>query len=59
MTSLAVTASSTNEPAHLKATIRAGDPTVLTRTELDAVAGGGGGAGINPSRNGLRLPERA
>jgi hypothetical protein len=54
MSTRSVMASTTNGPARMAA-VSAGDPSLLTRTELDAAAGGGGPAGVNPSRNGIRL----
>jgi hypothetical protein len=60
MTTRAVTASSTNEPARTPAMTRTNDPTLLTQAELELAVGGGGPVGANPSRNGLRLmTERA
>jgi hypothetical protein len=53
MTTRTLTAPRTNEPAHVPANL-AGDSALLTETDLDAVAGGGGPAGANPSRGTLR-----
>jgi hypothetical protein len=54
MTTHTVKASNTNDLARAPSTTRANDPTPLTQTDLDAVAAGGGGAGINPSRGNPR-----
>ena len=51
MTTRTLDASNTK---HVPASTRTGDSVLLTDLELDAVAAGGGGAGVNPSRNDRR-----
>ena len=54
MTTRTHNARTIDETARVPAVARAGDPSLLTQTELDAVAGGGGPAGANPSRGNPR-----
>ena len=54
MTTHTAKASNANDLARAPSTTRANDPARLTLTDLDAITGGGGPAGVNPSRSTLR-----
>ena len=54
MTTRTHNAQTIDETPRVPAATRAGDAALLAQTDLDTVAGGGGHAGANPSRNNLR-----